>query len=346
MGNRLSSDKIKAYVYNQGNQLIINGGTYNYDRNGNLVQKTTSTGTTYTWDYENRLVKVTTSDGTIAEFAYDPFGRRIQKKVTQSGTTTSARYFYDNQNIILEYDGAGAVANKYVHGPSIDEPLAVTTGKDTYFYHADGLGSIVALTDQAGKVVQTYEYDSFGHLKDLKNKVKQPFTYVGKEYDRETGLIRMGVRYYDPMEGRFISTDPAGFIDGTNLFAYARNNPINYTDPFGLSATSNDSCFVGCWKKCIDDNYGSSFKTALGLSYLGVAQIVQEIYNGVVSIAAADKLKSLSLEGAFTSGNIAEKMQAAEKASCAAKHSQHGAKCCLCYLKQQALSVLVQQDTW
>jgi RHS repeat-associated protein len=234
VGNRLASDKTKSYTYNQANQLITNGGTYTYDKNGNLLQKVTPDGvTTYSWDYENRLVKVVTST-TTAEYAYDPFGRRIEKQVTESGATTTTRYFYDNQAILFEYDEKGNIVNRYIHGSGIDEPLMLTIGKDKYCYHADGLGSIIALTDTAGKVVQTYEYDSFGNLKDQKNRVKQPFTYTGREWDKETGLYYYRARYYDPMDGRFISKDPIGFRGGINLYSYVQNNPVGYIDPFGL----------------------------------------------------------------------------------------------------------------
>jgi len=236
VGNRLSSDRIASYVYNQGNQLVVDGGSYNYDKNGNLIQKVTSEGTiSYEWDYENRLAKVTTPDGTVAEFAYDPFGRRIAKKVTGSGTSKSTRYFYDNQNILFEYDDGG-IGNRYTHGPGVDEPLMVTTAKEKYYYHADGLGSIIALSDKAGKVVQAYEYDSFGNLKDQMNRVKQPYTYTGREWDKETGLYYYRARYYDPMEGRFISKDPIGFKGATNIYVYVNSNPIGYTDPTGLFA--------------------------------------------------------------------------------------------------------------
>ena len=199
----------------------------------------TSEGTTtYSWDYENRLIKVTTPT-TTAEYSYDPFGRRIEKKVTESGATTTTSYFYDNQAILFEYDEKGSIGNRYIHGPGIDEPLMLTTGKDKYYYHADGLGSIIALTDTSGKVVQSYEYDSFGNLKDQKNRVKQPYTYTGREWDRETGLYYYRARYYDPMEGRFISKDPIGFDGGINFYNYAQSNPINYTDPSGEKVTIN-----------------------------------------------------------------------------------------------------------
>jgi RHS repeat-associated protein len=235
VGNRLTSHRNKVHEYNEGNQLVSDGGTYAYDKNGNLIQKTTSDGTTaYVWDYENRLVKVTGPDGTITEFSYDPFGRRISKKVTQGTEAVTTQYFYDDKNLILEYDGAGGtVTNKYVHGPGIDEPVAVMNGKGTYFYHLDGLGSVVALTDQRGTTVETYEYDSFGNLKDQKNRIKQAFSYTGREWE-ETGLHYYINRYYDPIDGRFLGKDPIGIGGGINLYGYVGNNPVNRTDPFGL----------------------------------------------------------------------------------------------------------------
>lgn len=252
VGNRLSSDKTNVYVYNQGNQLVINDVTYSYDRNGNLISKSTLEGTTtYSWDYENRLVKVTMPDGTIAEYAYDPFGKRIGKKVMTNGTITNTRYFYDNDNILFEYNDAGTIGNRYTHGPGVDEHLMITTGKDKYYYHADGLGSTITLTDSTGSAVQTYNYDSFGNMKDQKNRVEQPYTYTGREWDKETGLYYYRARYYNPMEGRFIQKDPIAilgniynsngkvtfsqYVDAvTNPYLYVQNNPINLIDPTGL----------------------------------------------------------------------------------------------------------------
>jgi RHS repeat-associated protein len=114
-----------------------------------------------------------------------------------------------------------------VHGAGIDEPLAMTRDNEIYYYHADGLGSIVALTDKKQRVVESYEYDSFGNLKD-NAKSMQPFTYTGREWDKETELYYYRARYYDPMEGRFIQKDPIGFAGGINLYSYVGNNPLNY----------------------------------------------------------------------------------------------------------------------
>ncbi len=109
--------------------------------------------------------------GTVAEYKYDPFGRRVEK----SANGKAVRYFYDGEDILFEYTASGIVGNRYVHGPGIDEPLALINNKGVYYYHADGLGSVVALTDTSQAVVQDYRYDSFGHLKDQKNRIKQPF---------------------------------------------------------------------------------------------------------------------------------------------------------------------------
>ena len=98
-----------------------------------------------------------------------------------------------------------------------------------------------------------------------------------------------------------------------NLYAYVDNNGLNEIDPFGQSS------FTACWKKCIDDNYGKSFSVALDLSYISVVAIIQDVYNGIVEKSAEAKLKNLQLEGANTEGTIIDKMDAAERASNAAK---------------------------
>jgi RHS repeat-associated protein len=247
VGNRLSSEKTPLYTYSDGNQLLTNGGSYRYDRNGNLIQKLTAEGSTvFEWDFENRLRKVSLPNGSTVEFKYDPFGRRIENKAMDGEGATTTRYVYDNEDILFETDEAGTIGNRYIHGPGIDEPLALLQDNSTYYYHADGLGSIVALSDKTGKVVQEYEYDSFGNLHDQKNRVKQPYTYTGREWDKETGLYYYRARYYDAEVGRFISEDPIGFAGGdVNLYGYTWNRPINYIDPFG---------FAGLWLEASSPN--------------------------------------------------------------------------------------------
>ncbi|HPD56938.1 MAG TPA: phospholipase A2 [Smithellaceae bacterium] len=140
----------------------------------------------------------------------------------------------NTQNIIAEYDENNRLIASYIHGPNIDEPLSAEIRRDWIYYHADGLGSITALTSHMGNIVQKYEYDSFGNMSLKPHFIKQPFTYTGREFDQETGLYYYRARYYDAKVGRFITRDPIGLRGGINFYIYTKNNPINFTDPSGL----------------------------------------------------------------------------------------------------------------
>ncbi|MEN6318468.1 MAG: RHS repeat-associated core domain-containing protein [Syntrophaceae bacterium] len=172
-------------------------------------------------------------------------GRRIAKSVNNFVTW----YVYDGNAILAAYDSSGTITARYAHGLNIDKPLAVRQGSITSFYHADGLGSIVALTNMAGSVVQTYGYDSFGNITPS-GGINQPYTYTAREYDTETGLCFYRARYYDPKVGRFITKDPISFSGGdVNLYSYVSNDPVNWIDPLGLAGCTAGqlaSCKITC----------------------------------------------------------------------------------------------------
>ena len=133
--------------------------------------------------------------------------------------TGTRRYVYDFEDILLEYDGANTLLARYTHGPGIDEPIAVTRGSSTYFYHADALGSVSELTDSGGAVAKSYSYDSFGNILDQSGAVENSYAYAGRELDSESGLYYFRTRYYDPRIGRFLRKDPVGLVAGMNLYA-------------------------------------------------------------------------------------------------------------------------------
>ncbi len=237
VGNRTTAGN----VTNAGNQLTADAThSYQYDDNGNLTRKTllaTGNYTQYTYDAENRLTKVedfvagATTAAFTSTYRYDGLGRRIEK--VANGQTK--RYIYDGEDILLEYDGANALQARYTHGPGIDEPIAVTKGGNTFFYHQDGLGSVTDLTDSAGAMAKSYSYDAYGTIVDQAGTVDQPYTYTGREFDAESGLYYYRARYYDSTTGRFLQEDPIGIFGGTNnLYQYAGGNPISLVDPLGL----------------------------------------------------------------------------------------------------------------
>ncbi|OGS19840.1 MAG: hypothetical protein A2252_04925 [Elusimicrobia bacterium RIFOXYA2_FULL_39_19] len=112
------------------------------------------------------------------------------------------------------------------------------------YYHYDGIGSASAITDANGTVTNTYRYDPFGNMITSTGKLGR-YSFVGAfgvENDGMSGLFHMGARYYDPTTGRFIQRDPIrGFVSdplSLNRYIYCGNNPMNFIDPKGLTATA------------------------------------------------------------------------------------------------------------
>ena len=110
---------------------------------------------------------------------------------------------------------------------------------EDYYYHYDGLGSVIAISNNTGSVVETYSYDVFGTPSGT-SFVGNRNMFIGREYDKETELYYYKARYYDPKTGRFLQSDPIGYLGGMNLYTYVDNNPPNWTDPWGLCKGQNN----------------------------------------------------------------------------------------------------------
>jgi RHS repeat-associated protein len=205
--------------------------TYAYDANGNLTNKTDSTGNwTYDWNAENQLIRVTKDGSDVARFTYDPLGRRVEK--VAGGTTTT--WVYDAEDILR--GSVGSSTYKYVHGPDLDEPLAREDSPSVFsFEHGDGVGSRVKTTNSVGVVTLTRQYDAWGNLEQ--GAAAGGYAFTGREWDLETELYYYRARYYDSKTGAFISEDPVNYRDGLSLYSYALSNPVKYVDPLGLTAS-------------------------------------------------------------------------------------------------------------
>ncbi|NQU45192.1 hypothetical protein HQ520_18065 [bacterium] len=228
MWNRVAANEGTSITYsvNALNQYTGVGGTaLVYDDLANL---TYDGMTTYTWDGENRLVSASVPGHLIA-YKYDPFGRRIE--TDDNGIVT--RYVYSGYKVIAEYSGSGVLQAKYVHGRTDDEVLRLDRGGSLYYYHYDGLGSVMALSSESGATVETYRYDVWGNPSGSGSS-GNPYRFAGRRYEPATGLYYNRSRYYDPGLGRFLSPDPIGYYGGFNLYAYCQNDPINLIDPYGL----------------------------------------------------------------------------------------------------------------
>ncbi len=225
------------YTYNSESLLIKAGKIeFKYDDNGNLIEKKVGDKTTrYAYDYENRPVKIEYPDGTYSQYAYDALGRRINKRYPNGKIIY---YIYDGLNLIQEIDATGQVIASYVYELGIDHPISMRLDGNIYYYLYDHLGSVIALTDEEGNIVNEYEYDAWGNITKEIGNILNPFRFTGREWDDESGFYCYRARYYDPVIGRFISKDPVTNSSlnllSQNRYIYVNNNPQRYTDPLGL----------------------------------------------------------------------------------------------------------------
>jgi len=224
-----------------------NGNNRAYNRNGNLTQN--ESGDLYEFDYANRLVKVNTKDSSNQPievvFTYDCSGRKIQKQVTQTNTNTvivDEHYYYSGGEIIAEYNSSDVLLRSFVLGERLDIPVSVTEGGSDYYFVYDTHGSVIAITNSSGIVVEKFKYDAHGNFEVLLDSqlINNRYFYVARDWETEIKLYQNRARFYDPVNGFFIQRDPLGYVDGSNPYIYTSGNSVNYADPLGLSDKLTD----------------------------------------------------------------------------------------------------------
>jgi RHS repeat-associated protein len=269
IGNRLSKTGIPGnWSYNANAELLGFGNTsFQYDPNGNLTNKTDITNgtnrTDYIYDVADQLISVTrfTSDVSpfTASYAYDPFGRRLWKQV--DGVRT---YFvYSDEGLTAECDQQGSLTKTYGYRPNSQwttDPLFQKIGDSYYWYKNDAQGTPQKMVDTSGHVVWEARYDAFGNCAVITQEIENNLRLAGQYFDKETGLYYNYHRYYDPVTGRYLQTDP--YREGLNLYAYCSNNPNSFIDPMG-------SCQI--WKGIkwfVNAFVQGFFNTANGIVYI------------------------------------------------------------------------------
>lgn len=250
-----------SYTSNALNQLTAftrqSGATgpvavsYTYDANGNRETRVAQASslppetTTYAWDNENRLIEVDKA-GAVHRYEYDYRTRRISREEPPAGGGAAVKtaVVFAGGLSVAEYVGNAATPTvEYVRGPDLGggvggmlytlRPEGGTLAAK--YSYANGRGDVVAQANQGGTVTWTASYEAFGTRK-LETGTNADRQRANTKEEDPTGLLNEGFRYRDLETGTWLSRDPAGFVDGPNLYAYVQQNPWTKFDPEGLYA--------------------------------------------------------------------------------------------------------------
>ncbi|MBU0678144.1 MAG: RHS domain-containing protein [Verrucomicrobia bacterium] len=251
-----------AYATNSVFMTVVTNGAYGYNDAG-CVTSIVYKGEGYTnemaisWDSQYRLKEVAIDGTTVEQHEYDALGRRV--KTAANGVTNYL--IYNGIHVIAKVDASGSLKKSYTWGPGIDELLSMTvygeTETNTYYYLTDHLGSVHAVTDEDGQIVESYRYDAWGRVLGVYDGTGKPinesaidnhYLWQGRWYSWDTDLYYFRARWYESVSDRWLSRDPIGISGGLNQYVFCGDDPLNWIDPLGLCAeegTSGVDCFQG-----------------------------------------------------------------------------------------------------
>jgi RHS repeat-associated protein len=208
---------VASATYDAADELTNwNGTSISYDLNGNMLSDGANA---FTWNARNQVATLNS-----VSLQYDGFGRR-----TKNLQNTS--FLFDGANAAQELSGSTPTANLINGG--IDEIFTRADSGGLFTQLKDALSSTIGLVDASGNVMTAYAYDPFGRTTVSGAANSNGFQYTGRE-NEGNGLYYYRARYYSTLIGRFVNEDPKGFLAGVNFYSYVGDNPISYSDPFGL----------------------------------------------------------------------------------------------------------------
>jgi RHS repeat-associated protein len=226
---------------------------YTYDEHGNTTSMPHLTR--LAWNFKDQLREVKLDTDRTAWYHCDASGQRVRKIIEKTGTIVEERFYLGSFEIyrrraggVLKLeretlhlmDDQRRIALAETKTVDADDPTGLLVPVLRYQL-GNHLGSAVLELDAAAAVIsyeELYPYGatSFQSGRNAAEVSLKRYRFTGKERDEETGFTYHGARYYAPWLGRWTSCDPAGMVDGPNLYEYARGNPIRLNDSNGLKA--------------------------------------------------------------------------------------------------------------
>jgi RHS repeat-associated protein len=276
--NGLTTDQVAVSVDANGNlttdPLAPNVGT-------------APAGQKYVYDAANRVIEIwrtnvasnPSDDELLLEIEYDVLGRRVQTKEwidpTDGAALTTPNttwHVYAGLNVVEEYgvtdpgitSATTDLHRQFIWGQGFPAPVAMidrtdagdvlaASGEEVLHYLRDILGSVVALTNTNGEVVERYEYDPYGHtyISDVDtngnhvdasyrtySRFGNSWMWTGQRHDDVSGTFHFATRSYSPTLGRWMQRDPMGYVDGLNLREIVKGSPLRFVDPLGLQSAA------------------------------------------------------------------------------------------------------------
>ena len=251
IGNRLS----KTTVGNNNPPVE----RYLYDAHGNMTRMPQMGGThpdaNMHWDYQDQLHQTDLGGGGTAYYTYDSTGQRVRKvSELENGKLKDERIYLGGFEIYRQHTGANAsLVRETLHIMDDQQRIAVVETRNEVddgskkqlirYQLGNHLGSASVELDNQAQIISYEEYTPYGSTlyQAVRNQTETPkrYRHTGKERDEESGLYYHGARYYAAWLGRWTSADPAGLVDGVNVYAYVRGRPINFVDLFGTYSFSD-----------------------------------------------------------------------------------------------------------
>ena len=258
---------------------------YDYDTHGSMLNlNNTDDEFKLRWDYNDMIHHINLGGGGNAFYNYGSNKERSRKRIIRNSGVIEERLYLGGMELFRKLDANGEILEEIETHHLFDGEQRVLIVEDVFksdaanlpedttlfkYQYSNHLGSVGLEVDEKSKIISYEEYHPYGTTAYSANNsdvrtTKKRYKYTGMERDEESGLSYHSARYYLPWLGRWASVDPAGLVDGVNLYQYSRNNPTALKDNTGFDS-ERDELNAGPFQ--LTDIKFTGLEAGIGLSF-------------------------------------------------------------------------------